>query len=267
MSDDIRAVLEGRATWCVVTAESLAILADLPENAVDHIITDPPYDAHTHENASTWTSASGCAVHIDIDFPPLSPETVVSEFLRVSRRWVLAFCSFEMLHGYVTAAGKAWIRCGIYRRTNGAPQFTGDRPAQAAEAVAILHNLKVKKRWNGGGRWAFWESPVEKAERYHPTQKPLPLMMQLIEQFTEVGEIVLDPFNGAGTTGVAAVRQGRRYIGIELQEKYAEAARKRIAKAEEEYKDEVEQRRLFEAAMAASDEHQRDLFDWIMSEG
>jgi site-specific DNA-methyltransferase (adenine-specific) len=265
MNDDIRAVLEGRATWCVVTAESLSTIAEIPELGVDHVITDPPYDAHTHENASTWTSATGCAVHIDIDFPPISPDTIVANLLRVSRRWTLSFCSFEMLGDYIKAAGKSWIRCGIYRRTNGAPQFTGDRPAQAAEAVAVLHNLKTKKRWNGGGKWAFWESPVEKAARHHPTQKPLPLMMQLIEQFTDKGELVLDPFCGAGTTGVAAVRQGRRFIGVELQEKYAVMARKRIAQAEEDYRDEEEQRRIFEVAMAETYDFQRGIFDAAMA--
>lgn len=261
MNEELQAVLEGRASWCVVTAEALSTLATLAPEAVDHVITDPPYDAHTHENASTWTSATGCAVHIDIDFPPISPQNIVSHLLRVSRRWTLAFCAFEMVGDYVKAAEENWVRCGIYRRTNGAPQFTGDRPAQAAEAIAILHGKKNKKRWNGGGRWAFWESPVEKADRQHPTQKPLPLMMQLIEQFTDKGELIIDPFCGAGTTGVAAVRQGRRFIGVELQEKYVKTARKRIARAEEEFRDEEEQKRLFAEAMLETEKFQRGLFD------
>jgi len=265
MNEELQAVLEGRSLWCVVTAEALSTLLQMPESSVDHVITDPPYDAHTHENASTWTAASGCAVHIDIDFPPISPPTIVDGLLRVSKRWTLAFCSFEMLGEYVKAAGTAWVRTGIYRRTNGAPQFTGDRPAQAAEAVAILHDKKVKKRWNGGGKWAFWESPVEKSARHHPTQKPLPLMMQLIDQFTDKGELILDPFCGAGTTGVAAVRQGRRFIGVELQEKYVAMSKKRIARAEEEYRDEEEQKRLFAVAMRETEEFQKGLFNLAAS--
>jgi len=66
----------------------------------------------------------------------------------------------------------------------------------------------------------------------HPTEKPLALMRQLVESSSNVGETVMDPFAGAGATLVAAVLAGRHAIGIELDERYAETAAKRLRKAE-----------------------------------
>ncbi len=72
----------------------------------------------------------------------------------------------------------------------------------------------------------------EKAHGSHPTQKPLALLERVIEAASKEGELVLDPFNGSGTTGAAALRLGRRYVGIDLDERYLEISRKRLLDAE-----------------------------------
>lgn len=72
------------------------------------------------------------------------------------------------------------------------------------------------------------EMPVQRTKGGHPTQKPVPLLEYLIKTYTNPGEVVLDNCMGSGSTGVAAVRTGRRYIGIELDAGYFETARKRI---------------------------------------
>nr|WP_276599987.1 site-specific DNA-methyltransferase [Nannocystis sp. ILAH1] len=87
---------------------------------------------------------------------------------------------------------------------------------------------KGRKRWNGGGHKAFWSVGVEHVDRVHPTQKPLALMLQIISQFTDPGETVFDPFCGSGTTGVAALRLGRRFIGVEFDLEMAAVARERL---------------------------------------
>ncbi len=66
----------------------------------------------------------------------------------------------------------------------------------------------------------------------HPTQKPLRVLRQLVEWGSNPGDLVLDPFMGVGSTGVAAVELGRRFVGIELEEAYVAAARRRIEAAE-----------------------------------
>jgi len=75
------------------------------------------------------------------------------------------------------------------------------------------------------------EFPAPMAGRQHPTQKPVELMEYLIKTYTNDGEVVLDNCMGSGTTAVACVETGRHYIGIELEEKYCEIARRRVAEA------------------------------------
>lgn len=69
-------------------------------------------------------------------------------------------------------------------------------------------------------------------KRYHPTQKPVTLMVWIIERWTNPGDTILDPFMGSGTTGVACVQTGRNFIGIEIEPKYFEIAQKRITEAQ-----------------------------------
>lgn len=69
-------------------------------------------------------------------------------------------------------------------------------------------------------------------ERVHPTQKPVALISRIVETYTKPGETVLDPFMGSGTAGVACVRLGRKFVGIELDETHFETACKRIRAAE-----------------------------------
>jgi len=71
--------------------------------------------------------------------------------------------------------------------------------------------------------------------RLHPTQKPLPLMEALVDQFTDEGETILDPFGGSGTTALAAAEMGRLAIVIERDEAHAETIAKRIACARRDH--------------------------------
>ena len=91
---------------------------------------------------------------------------------------------------------------------------------------------KGHSHWNGGGRPGnFRHNKNTPGGGVHPTQKPLPLMKELVSLFSNYGDLVLDPFMGSGTTAVACVNFGRRFIGIELDEKYFDIACKRIRDA------------------------------------
>ncbi len=72
----------------------------------------------------------------------------------------------------------------------------------------------------------------EKAHGAHPTQKPLALLERVIEAASPEGARVLDPFNGSGTTGVAALKLGREYVGVDLDDRYLELSRRRLVDAE-----------------------------------
>lgn len=221
----------GDSKWCVINADNASIFPLILDGAATHVITDPPFTSRTSKNARTnhnWDPQS--EAHAFIDFDGITPADFVGQLLRVASRWVIAFCALEQLGEYAAAAGeKQWVRAGVWGKPDGAPQFTGDRPAQSAEGIAIMHR-PGKKRWNAGGSRGLWLNSVvhSRAEFEHPTPKPLDLMLRLVEQFTDPGDIVLDPFCGSGTTGVACIRLGRRFIGIEKDAKYAAVAQERL---------------------------------------
>lgn len=220
-------------------------LWSLPANSVDHVITDPPYSEHTHAAGRRGalkgeTGKAAISRSRDLGFEALTQELqmdVAKHLARVALRWVLVFTDAEGIHGWKQAlvyAGLDYVRCGAWIKRGSCPQFTGDRPATGFEAIVIAHR-KGKKRWNGGGRHGLWEVPIvlERGAageaRVHTTQKPALLMRQLVEDFTDAGDLILDPFAGSGTTGVAALMTGRRFVGWELDPKYAATARERLS--------------------------------------
>lgn len=243
-------VLEGRSRWAVVCADNAEVLPTLPNKSVAHVITDPPYSGTTHAAAAAaarplpdgsirrvYNSGSN-----GFGFDALADgqrDALAVQFARAATRWVLAFSDQEGAGEWmraVTAAGLDHVRIGQWIKEGAAPQFTGDRPANGCEACEVAH-AKGRKRWNGGGLPALWRHPIAALEAKrtgegrsdHITPKPVSLMLELVELFTDPDEIILDPFAGSGTTGVAALRLGRRFIGVEKSEVYAKIARERIA--------------------------------------
>jgi DNA modification methylase len=253
--------------WTVTTGDCLdplTGLASLADKSVDHVITDPPYDEKTHGNGRRGNQGVMESRHRightgyderpsngatfsrsrELGFDPITTEqmaAVAIECARVATRWVVTFCALEMLSDWRGAFEAGWleyVRCGIWRKLGATPQFTGDRPGTGAEAVVIAHP-PGRKRWNGGGRHGVWEFPIvldrgHNGARVHTTQKPLALMEALIRDFTDPGDLICDPFCGSGTTGVAALRLGRRFIGWELNEAWAATARKRLGETREQ---------------------------------
>ena len=212
----------GRATlYCGDAREVLPTIGK-----ADLVCTDPPYDEQTHKGAVLEGP--------QIDFAHLDdPAELSSALLEKSKGWVLAFCAFEQLFQYKQGAGDCWIRSGIWDKIVNMPQMTGDRPAQGGEALAIMHPTG-RKVWNGGGKAAIWRCMVERGEKEHPTQKPLRLIRELVGLFSQENHLVLDPFMGSGTTGVAAVQMGRDFIGIEREPKYFDIACRRIEDAQKQ---------------------------------
>ena len=205
--------------------DCLEILPTLAK--ADHVICDPPYDAKTHAGARYGFVETSS----EIPFPPIDPAAVAPILLSACEAWCIAFCALEMYGDYKRAAGDQWVRAGFWRRTNGVPQFTGDRPGQPGEGIAIMHAGGRRKAWNGSGRHGFWQFPIVSGGE-HPTTKPEPLMAALLADFTARGETIADPFMGSGTTGVACMNLGRKFIGIEIEPRYYEIACRRIEDAQ-----------------------------------
>ena len=207
----------------------------LPQiEASDVVITDPPYSDWVHEHSRGGEKGGGSKPR-DLGFEPLDPELrlrVALEIARIVRRWVLVFSDVESRHLWredLLKPGLEYVRTGAWVKIGSAPQFTGDRPAAGFEEIAIAHP-PGRKRWNGGGSAALWSVPiVPHATRWHPTEKPLGLMKRLVSDFSEPGELILDPFCGSGSTLRACKDLGRRAIGIEAKEEWCAIAVRRLA--------------------------------------
>jgi site-specific DNA-methyltransferase (adenine-specific) len=208
-------------------------LASLGEKSVDHCITDPPYGQATHSGART-----GDGDRVLVPFAAIDDDGIATAFAavgRVCRRWVVSTLEWQHV-GRLEGAppvGLRFVRFGVWIKENGAPQFTGDRPATGWEAVVVMHGDGVKLRWNGGGHHAVWN--VLKHNGEHPTEKPLALVEKWVRDFTDPGDLICDPFAGSATTGVAAIRLGRRFVGWEKSPKYFELALRRLRGAREQF--------------------------------
>ena len=159
----------------LIHGDAFAILPHMGDGSCDVVISDPPYSSSTHDGARTGSwSKKGDSPSKLLTFDSITPEQFV-EFayhaVRVAKRWVITFCDWRYAH---LLEDVGLVRLGAWFKNNPAPQFTGDRPAQGWEAIAILHR-PGKKRWNGGGKAAVWVYNKVNAED-HPSQKPVPLL-------------------------------------------------------------------------------------------
>ena len=229
---------EGAGGVVIYHGDCLEVLSELGQ--VDHVIMDPPYAPRAMKNArsgSTIKQRRDGQIY-DFGYEALTPEVRQAVAVLVgdlALGWVISWCDIESASAWREALELAclrYVRTGVWVREHGAPQFSGDRPAQGVETCVIAHAGGVRMAWNGGGRPATWIGPIvssQSGDRLHSSPKPLWLMRQLIEDFTDPGDTILDPFMGSGTTLRAAKDLGRKAIGIEIEERYCEIAAQRLS--------------------------------------
>lgn len=214
-------VIIGNAT--LYLGDCRDILPTLPK--VDSVITDPPYAGRTHKMAKT-NKGKGHGATL-VDFASLTDDDFsgcMAQWLEVANGWVVATCDYR--HARLAYDLPEFVRLGVWVKPNPMPQISADRPGQGFETVLILHSGKVKKAWNRGGGSGVWTVPVI-GDAEVSTQKPLSLIRAFVSDFTNPEHSILDPFMGGGTTGVAAVEQGRSFIGIERDpDRFAIACRR-----------------------------------------
>jgi site-specific DNA-methyltransferase (adenine-specific) len=225
-------------------------LATLGDKSVDHVITDPPYDAHTHSRGGKAVRRYDGGAEIGkIPFAPLTDvRPVAAQIARITKRWALVFCAVRQIEPWALAfEAEGWRvpRVMVWVKPDASPQFSGDRPGHGFEPIVLAHPVG-RTRWNGGGMKGVYECLRMDRESgwLHPTQKPLDLLEALVRDFTEPGELICDPFAGSATTLVAARRLGRRAVGFERDPQFHAIATKRIDGTRE-------QLRFFEADGAA----------------
>jgi site-specific DNA-methyltransferase (adenine-specific)/modification methylase len=191
------------------------------------VISDPPYgmDAKVNYKTRKRTALAECNDFAPIvgDAEPFDPSPWLSYP-------TVALFGANWYADRLPISG-AWI---IWDKLDG---LTSDRD------VGFNDNSDCELIWTNKGkaariirhRWMGCMKASEHGERrVHPTQKPVELMVQLINYLTNPGDTVLDPYMGSGATGIACVQTGRNFIGIEIVKDYFDIAQERIKAAQQE---------------------------------
>lgn len=234
----------------------------LPDACVDLVFADPPYnlqlggELHRPDNSrvdgvdADWDQIGN---HDDYDLFSCAWMEEASRILKPDGAiWVIgSYHNIFRLGTFLQDMG-FWIRNDIiWRKSNPMPNFKGTRFTNAHETLIWAtktkdarptFNYAAMKALNDGVQMrSDWTFPIcsggerlklEDGKKAHPTQKPEALLHRVLLATTNPGDIVLDPFFGTGTTGAAARRLGRHFIGLEQDMNYAEIARGRIAAIE-----------------------------------
>jgi site-specific DNA-methyltransferase (adenine-specific)/modification methylase len=181
---------------------------------VDAVITDPPYGIG--ESSKKNESRGGLAKPKDygfFDWDKAPPPDALIELMRTKGQHQAFFGG----NYFTLPPTSCWL---VWDKLNGNNDFADCELAWTNWPKAVR---RLQWRWNGMIRQG-------NEERYHPTQKPLEVMKWVIELCPKA-DTILDPFMGSGTTGVAAIQLGRKFIGIEREPKYFDIACQRIEQA------------------------------------
>jgi site-specific DNA-methyltransferase (adenine-specific) len=209
-------------------------------DSVDHVISDPPYEQLMHDlHASTkLRRIDGGNERAVLTFAGIDEirEPFIEQIKRINNGWLLAFCNVEGVWFWrkaIVDGGLKFKTTCIWNKPDATPKLNGQGPALSYECITTTWCGFGHARWNGGGKRGVFTHCTNDRDRtgLHPTEKPVPLMRELVGLFSNYGDSILDPFMGSGTTGVAAVKMGRKFIGIELEPKYFDISCKRISAA------------------------------------
>ena len=246
----------------IINADCIKAMNEMEEGSVDVIFADPPYNMQlgnmllrpdnsvVNGVSEEWDSFESLAAY----------DEYTKKWLSAARRvlkddgtiWVIGSYHNIFRVGYILQNLGFWILNDVvWNKTNPMPNFKGTRFTNAHETMIwAVKNPKAKYTFNYEAMKALnddtqmrsiWEIPIctgkerlknEAGEKLHPTQKPESLLYRVLLASTKVGDVVLDPFFGTGTTGAVAKKMGRNFIGIELDKEYIKGAKSRNAAVE-----------------------------------
>lgn len=216
----------------------LEIAPTLPPS--DHWIFDPPYEDTLHvakNKLQTRLRTDRGPKLRGVDFSSIDGirGEVVTLGAQWCRGWFVAFCTPEGVAKWadlINLSPMKYKRACAWVKPDSTPQLNGQGPAQGYECFVAAWAGTGYSSWNSGGKRGVYTHLVNyRRQGEHPTEKPVPLMAEIIGDFTNRGQLICDPFMGGGTTGVAAVKAGRRFVGIEQDPKWFDLACRRIEAA------------------------------------
>ncbi len=253
----------------ILQGECLEVMASLPAASVDMMFADPPYNLQLSGELLRPNNHSRVD-GVDHDWDQFETfkayDAFTADWLKAARRLLKPDGSLWVIGSYhnIFRVGATlqdlgfWILNDvIWRKTNPMPNFRGRRFTNAHETLIwcardkdsrYRFNYEAMKSLNDDLQMrSDWLLPLctgperlkKNGKKAHPTQKPESLLHRAILASTEVGDVVLDPFFGSGTTGAVAKKLGRRYVGIEQDAEYVKIAEQRLAKVRQVAEDEL----------------------------
>jgi modification methylase len=242
----------------ILAGDCIEVMRSLPENSVDLVFADPPYNlqlkGELHRPDNSRVDAVDDAWDRFASFETYDAFT--REWLAAARRilkphgaiWVIgSYHNIFRVGAAMQDAGFWLLNDVVWRKSNPMPNFRGKRLTNAhetliwaskEEASKYTFNYEALKALNDGVQMrSDWVLPIctgherlkdGNGDKAHPTQKPEALLHRVIVATTNPGDVVLDPFFGTGTTGAVAKMLGRDWIGIEREAAYREAAEERL---------------------------------------
>ena len=234
----------------LILGDCLEKMKDIPDKSIDLVLTDPPYGTTTCEwdivatGKEYWKEALRVAKDnsaiIKTAREPFTSKLVYENIKLYRHKWIwnkgqtgnfaLAKICPLQIEEDVLVFGKNKVnyypimRKGIFRKKGG------------GEGIETCGGMKNNGRFNDDYYPVNILNIINKRIGEHPTQKPVELMAYLIKTYSKEGDTILDPFMGSGTTGVACVKLDRNFIGIEIDPKYFEIAKRRITEEEAKLK-------------------------------
>ncbi|MBR1648137.1 MAG: site-specific DNA-methyltransferase [Alphaproteobacteria bacterium] len=246
----------------VINDDCVKIMNEMEENSVDVIFADPPYNLQLGDSLTRPDNSSVNGVYEDWDnFSSLKEyDEYTKAWMTAARRvlkedgtiWVIGSYHNIFRVGYILQDLGFWILNDIiWNKTNPMPNFKGTRFTNAHETLIwaakspkskYTFNYEAMKAMNEDVQMrSDWQLPIctgkerlkgQDGAKLHPTQKPEALLYRVLMASSNVGDVVLDPFFGTGTTGAVAKKIGRNFIGIERDATYVAGAKARIAEVE-----------------------------------
>lgn len=213
----------------IITGDCLEVLKTLPSGSVDAVVTDPPYMINTKSDGmgklSPWADLCNSAYWYAEWFRECRRVTASHGSMWTCLNWrsLVSFQKAACDSGWPIESLMVWDKKCI-----GPGGTRGLRPSYELVALLCKPLFSIEDRGLPDVQAFPWSSHKPNG---HPAEKPESLMRFCVENGSERGMSILDPFCGSGTTGVACIQTGRNFIGIEIDPKYADIARRRCAAA------------------------------------
>lgn len=225
-----------KAGVTIFHGDSREILPTLEAKSVDLVLTDPPYNVSRENICRTIRGAGANAgtFHYGKWDYAFEPRAVSQELMRIisENGQFYIFASSVLLPEWISCLRDCFEwKVLLWTKPDPLPQIRQRHWISAAEYILWFWRDKYTFNWLGHSSmfsWQMMQAPKVKAQRFHPNQKPLALLVRYLEVSSEPRGTVLDPFMGSGTTLLAAQQLKRRAIGIEIEERYCEIAARRL---------------------------------------